>query len=88
MGVGKAGGAVSARLATPREVHLAHAVAEHAERAADRTNCALSHLDYSWRDVDRDDLETYLPRDDKWTLREYLQAVADVEYEKGERWPN
>lgn len=87
VGVGKAGGAVSARLATPREVHLAHVV-EGADRPADRTNCALSHLDYSWRDVDRDDLEVYLALDDTLRLREYLQGLREMEYERGERWPN
>jgi len=55
---------------------------------SDRTNCELSHLDYSLRDVDKDDVEAYLVHDDTLTLREYLRAVADVEYERGSQWAN
>lgn len=54
----------------------------------DRTNCAISHLDYSWRDVDVDDVRAYLVHDDPLRLSEYLQGLRQVEYEKEERCPN
>lgn len=71
---------MSARLSTIRE-------AAEAIQVDRRTNNALSHLDYTLRDVDADDVRAYLGQDTS-TVREYLDAVVDLEYEKGAMWPN
>lgn len=54
----------------------------------DGAHRCISDLERSLRDIDRDDVEAYLVHDDTMTLREYVRAVADAEYERGERWPN
>jgi hypothetical protein len=59
----------------------------HADRH-DGAHRSIGDLERSLRDVDRDDLEVYLALDDTLRLREYLQGVREMEYEKGERWPN
>lgn len=91
---------MSARLATERETDLAimvGAVDEDARREChdrtrweDRTNSGISHLDYSLRDVDDDDLHVYLPHSSLVEVVEWRAARASAEYERGEgeQWPN
>lgn len=51
---------------------------------------SIVHLEVALRDVDRDDLHVYLALDDPRYLREYVEGLASVEYEKreGSGWAN
>lgn len=51
---------------------------------------SIGDLERSLRDVDADDIQAYLVRDQdgmRW-LSEYLRGLREVEYERGERWEN
>lgn len=73
----------AARVSTLSEVHEAL----QRRDLYDGAHRAVGDLERSLRDVDQDDVRVYLGQD-PCRVREYLDALVDVEYERGEQWAN